>query len=262
MLRLCDIVTIIDVVFPEAFVIYEAFLVTAAELLSSPTNNKNIYVLRKFYNTLVITNMNLKIAILISILLALSWPSAGLDPLYLGSGHRDQVINLDAGARLPGQSYNFAPAGFVAPRMPQPMALSPNIMITQAKELVDEAKTARDESVSARDEAEAIYNETQALLSEIDKKEQIIQSLQKNAKTDAKASAASATQAGVFLNKTKEVYNKTQALSIQIEDNLRQIKNILQEARGYANEYANDSANASAINASAIKVGQASGKIS
>ena len=56
----------------------------------------------------VIANMNLKIAILILILLALAWPSYGLDSLYLGSGLRDQVINLDAGARLPGQSYNFA----------------------------------------------------------------------------------------------------------------------------------------------------------
>jgi ABC-type transporter Mla subunit MlaD len=212
--------------------------------------------------------MNLKIAILILILLAQAWPIAGMDALYLGSGLRDQVINLDAGARLPGQSYNFAATGFVAPRIPQTMALSPNIMITQAKKLMDEAKAARDESVSARDEAEAIYNGTQALLAEINQKEQNIQLLQKKAEADAKATAASAAQAGVFLNKTKDIYNKTQALSIEIEDNLSQIKMTLQEARDYANASANASAidasdiNASDINSKAIDTIRASSNVS
>ena len=100
---------------------------------------------------MVIANMNLKIAMLISVLFALAWTSAGLDPLYLGTGPQSQVIDLDAGARTPGQSYNFAATGFVAPKMPQTMALSQNIMITQAKRLMDEAQVARDESVSARD---------------------------------------------------------------------------------------------------------------
>jgi hypothetical protein len=97
---------------------------------------------------MVIANMNLKIAILISVLFALAWTSAGLDPLYLGTGLQSQVINLDAGVRTPGQSYNFAATGFVAPKMPQTMALSQNIMITQAKRLMDEAQVARDESIS------------------------------------------------------------------------------------------------------------------
>jgi len=200
---------------------------------------------------MVIANMNLKIAMLISVLFALAWPSAGLDPLYLGTGLQSQVINLDAGARTPGQSYNFAATGFVSPKMPQTMALSQNIMITQAKRLMDEAQVARDESVSARDEAEAIYNETRTLQAEINKKEQNIRLLQEKTELDSKATAASAAQADVFLNKTEGVYNKTQALSIQIEDNLRQIKTTLQEARDLANSSAYDSAfEASAINTS------------
>jgi predicted RND superfamily exporter protein len=195
--------------------------------------------------------MDLKIAMLISVLFALAWPSACLDPLYLGSGLQGQVINLDAGARNPGQSYNFAATGFVAPKMPQTMALSQNIMITQAKRLMDEAQVARDESVFARDEAEAIYNETRELQAEIDKKEQNIRLLQEKTELYSKETAASAAQAGVFLNKTEKVYNRTQALSIQIENNLRQIKTTLQEARDIANSSANDSAfEASAINAS------------
>jgi hypothetical protein len=200
---------------------------------------------------MVIDNMNLKIAIMISILFALAWPSASLDPLYLGTGHQGQVINLDVGARTPGQSYNFAATGFVAPKMPQTMALSQNIMITQAKRLMDEAQAARDESVSARDEAEAIYNETRALQAEIDKKELNIRLLQEKTESDSKATAASASRAEVFMNKTEEVYNRTQALSIQIENNLRQINATLQELRDLANSSANVSAfEASAINAS------------
>jgi hypothetical protein len=197
--------------------------------------------------------MNLKIAIMISVLFALAWPSGGLDPLYLGTGIQSQVINLDAGARTSGQSYNFAATGFVAPEMPQTMALSQNIMITQAKRLMDEAEVARDESVSARDEAEAVYNETRALQAEIDKKEQNIRLLQEKTELDAKATAASAAQAGVFLNKTEEAYNRTQTLSIQIENNQRQINSTLQEVRDLANSSANDSAfEALAIEALAI----------
>jgi vacuolar-type H+-ATPase subunit I/STV1 len=196
----------------------------------------------------VIAIMNLKIIIMIPILLALALPIAGMDALYLGSGLSNQVINLDAGARQPGQTYSFAATGFVAPRMPQVMSLSPNIMITQAKKLMEEAQVARDESVSAREDAKAILNETQALLAEINKKEQNIQSLQKIAESDRKATAGIAAQAGVFLNRTEEVYNKTQALSMEIEGNLRQINDTLQEVKAYA--YA--SANASAVNASSF----------
>ena len=200
---------------------------------------------------MAIANMNLKIAMLISVLFALAWTSAGLDPLYLGTGLQSQVINLDAGVRTPGQSYNFAATGFVAPKMPQTMALSQNIMITQAKRLMDEAQVARDESVSARDKAEAIYNETRTLQAEIDNKEQNIRLLQEKTELDSKATAASAARAGVFLNKTENVYNRTQALSIQIENNQRRINATLQEARDLANLSANDSAFlASAINAS------------
>ena len=84
---------------------------------------------------MVIASMNLKIAVIIVILFTLAWPSAGLDPLYLGSGFQGQVINLDAGARTPGQSYNFAATGFVAPKRPQTIAQSQNILITQRQRL-------------------------------------------------------------------------------------------------------------------------------
>jgi hypothetical protein len=181
--------------------------------------------------------MNYKIAVTILVLILLSWPAASVKALYLGSGVGGQVINLDAGAKQPSENYNYGRSGFVTPTMPQSMALSPNIMVTQAEGLVKEALAARDEAVSARDEARTKYNESQVLLSKIDDKESSIQSLLKS----AEASAISAAQADEFLNKTEAAYGRTLGLSVAVEGNISQMKNLLQEAKSYAN--------ASALNA-------------
>lgn len=206
------------------------------------------------------TDMNLKIVIMISMFLAQTLICAGLEPLYLGSGPSDLVINLDAGSRLPGQSYNFAPSGFVTPLVPQTMALSSNIMITQSRKLMNEAQLARDESVAARDEAKAILNETRALLDEIKSKEQNIQSLQKIAESDREATAASAAQAGAFLNKTDEIYRKIMALSVEIEDNLREVKTTLQEAIAHANTIDTSTATSSDASTDEADVGDSATK--
>lgn len=189
--------------------------------------------------------MNLKIAVSILMLLALSWPSVGTDYIYLGNGISDQVMNLDAGARLPGQNYQFTRSGFVTPSMPQPMALSPNIMITQAKNLMTEAAMARDESVSARDEAKAAYDEAESLLAKMDEKEQNMQSLLKKAESWAEASATNAAQTGGLFNKTDEAYRKTLALSTEVEGNASRIKSMMEEARDYANASAESAGQAS-----------------
>lgn len=171
--------------------------------------------------------MNPKIAVSILILLALSWPSAGTDSLYLGNGTRHQIINLDAGAKMLDQNVQFTRSGFAAPNMPQPMALSSNMMITQARKLMDEAGAARNESVSARDEARATNEEVKALLEKNEENEKKIQSLLMN----AEASAAKAAQAEVFFNKTDEAYRKTLVLSA--------------EAKGYADSSAESAVQAS-----------------
>lgn len=185
--------------------------------------------------------MNYKIAVTILVLILLSWPAASIKALYLGSGVGGQVTNLDAGAKQPSENYNYGRSGFVTPTMPQSMALSPNIMVTQAEGLVKEAQAARDEAVSARDEARTKYNESQVLLSKIDDKESSIQSLLKSAEASAEASAISAAQANEFLNKTEAAYGRTLGLSVAVEGNINQMKTLLQEAKSYAN--------ASALNA-------------
>ena len=190
----------------------------------------------------VIACMNSKIAVSILMLLVLSWPSVGSDCIYLGSGIRDQVINLDAGARVPGQNYQFTRSGFVAPSIPQPMALSPNIMITQAKNLMDEAARAKDESVaarneslSARDEAKAAYGEAKSLLAEMNEAEKNIQSQLVKAESLADVSATNAVRAGGLFNMTDEACRKTLALSKEVEGNASRTESMMEQARDYAN---------------------------
>jgi len=200
-----------------------------------------------------------KIAVLILMLLAIPSTAFALEPIYLGSGHSDQAINLDAGAKQPNQNYSYGRFGFVTPSMPQPMALSPHMMIKQTEDLLDEAQKARDEAMSARDEAvsardeavsardeavsargeavsargEAVsardqaraqYEEAQVLLAKIEKSEQIVGELQNKTEASTRAAAVSASQAENFLNKTEEACS--------------QMKSMLLGARTYANDSA------------------------
>lgn len=179
----------------------------------------------------VTENMISKIAVLILMLLAIPLAAFALEPIYLGSGHSGQAINLDAGAKQPNQTYSYGRSGFVTPSMPQPMALSPHMMIKQTQDLLDEAQKARDEAVSARDEAvsakdqaRAQYEEAQALLAKIEKSERRVGELQNKTETSARAAAVSASQAENFLNKTEEAYS--------------QMKSMLLGAKNYANDSA------------------------
>jgi len=172
-----------------------------------------------------------KIAVLILMLLAIPSTAFALEPIYLGSGHSDQAINLDAGAKQPNQNYSYGRFGFVTPSMPQPMALSPHMMIKQTEDLLDEAQkardeamSARDEAVSARDQARAQYEEAQVLLAKIEKSEQIVGELQNKTEASTRAAAVSASQAENFLNKTEEACS--------------QMKSMLLGARTYANDSA------------------------
>lgn len=159
----------------------------------------------------VTENMISKIAVLILMLLAIPSTAFALEPIYLGSGHSDQAINLDAGAKQPNQNYSYGRSGFVTPSMPQPMALSPHMMIKQTEDLLDEAQKARDEAVSARDEAVSARDqartqveEAQVLLAKIEKSEQRVEELQNKTDISARAAAVSASQAERILNKTEE----------------------------------------------------------
>lgn len=167
----------------------------------------------------VTENMISKIAVLILMLLAIPSTAFALEPIYLGSGHSDQAINLDAGAKQPNQTYSYGRSGFVTPSMPQSMALSPHMMIKQTEDLLDEAQKARDEAVSARDEALSARDQArtqhegaQALLAKIEKSEQRVGELQNKTEISARAAAVSAIQAENFLNKTEEAYTQMRSM--------------------------------------------------
>lgn len=206
--------------------------------------------------------MKIRTVASILVLLAMAWQSAGVEPVYLGSGLSDQVINLSSATKLSSQSYNFSTPGYVSPKRPQTMALSTSSMINQAKAILAEAQSARDEAVAARDESRilrnetlTIYGETRKLLSEINKskallsevnesrellaeineKELSIQSMQKKIESEAASSAASAAQASAFLNKTDETYGEILRLSAEIEENVDKIKSTIAGARNFAN---------------------------
>lgn len=169
--------------------------------------------------------MNPKIAALILMLLALSWPSAGTDSFYLGNGTRHQIINLDAGAKLLDQNVQFTRSGFTASSMPQPMALSSNMMIAQARKLMDEAGEARNESISARDEAKSTNDEVKALLEKIEE----------NEKNTAQASQSQNrtyllhNETAVIFSQSMAVYNNMTQLEKDVQTNSDNIRTWMNE---------------------------------
>jgi len=181
---------------------------------------------------------------MILMLLVLSLSVAALEPVYIGSGSGGKVINLDAGVKQPHQSFSFGRSGFVTPKMPQPMALSPDMMINQAKDIKDEVLAIRDEAVAARDEAKAKQDAIQILMSQMEVKERSINELQASAQSSAEASSASASMAEELYAKTNEAYGRTLGLSVKAAENLNQTKALVDKAGFHANESALSAAKA------------------
>ncbi|MDD4579286.1 MAG: hypothetical protein PHF80_01280 [Methanothrix sp.] len=173
--------------------------------------------------------MNHKFAISIMILIAICWTSAGTEYIYLGSGIRDQIINLDAGSKLPDQDYLFGQSGFVTIDMPQTMALSPNMMINDAQDLLNEAALARNESASYRDETQALYEKAKELFTALDQKERDIDAQLKRAELYAIDSSSNASQAKDLLNLTEAAGQDIQEISKEVDKNHKQVKSLMEE---------------------------------
>jgi len=211
--------------------------------------------------------MNLRTVASVLVLIAMAWQSVGvesvrLEPVHLGSGLSDQVINLSSATKITSINYNYSSTAIIPPKKPHIMALSTSSMINQAKYILTEAQAAREEAVAAREEARILRNETlviysearkllaeinksksilveinesRELLAEINERELRIQSMQEKVESEAKASAASAAQASAFLNKTDETYEEILRLSAEINDNVERIRSTIQGARNLAN---------------------------
>ena len=189
--------------------------------------------------------MKMQFKLLFLMLLALSWPVSSTEPINLGSGRSDDVVNLEAGARQPVQIYSFGRTGFVTPSMPQSMALSSSTILNDAQELIDEAQAARDEAVVARDEAllardetllardgaRSVYEQAEALFSRIEDTKKVVDDLAKSAQASSDACAMNADKCSNILNLTNETYNKNLALSSDFERNMTEFREYLLEAR-------------------------------
>ncbi|MCX8207032.1 MAG: hypothetical protein N3G75_04275 [Methanothrix sp.] len=141
------------------------------------------------------------------------------EPLWLGRGAPESVVNLDVGARSPGYVPSFGTRGFAAPVSHQVMALSPGAMIHQAESLLSEAKRARDEAIS-------IHNLTRLMAVYASENASIARSMAESAETSAKAAKTSAYECRVALNETKSVrsdiisiYNLTRLMAVYASEN-------------------------------------------
>jgi len=193
--------------------------------------------------------MKRKIMLLFLMLLALCWPVSSVECISLGNGASDQVINLNAGAGQPSHVYSFGRSGFVAPQVPQTIALSPNSMLTEAQKLRDEVKssyelaqTARDEAVLARDEAKGSYELTQASVSRIEEIETHVDDLAKSAQDSTDSCAVYADKCSDILSLTNATYRETIIISSAMGRNISEMSDGLQEARSYADASATNAA--------------------
>ncbi len=193
--------------------------------------------------------MKSKAIAVILMLLALAISVAALEPIIIGSGPGNEVINLDAGAKQPNQNYNFGKSGFVTPKMPQPMALSPNMMIKQAEDLRDEVLAIRDEAAAARNEAKAEHDGAQRLMSQIEETESRINGLSLNAASSAEDSSASASRAEELYGQTEDAYGRTLGLFVNVNESLDKMNALVGEAKFYSNRSELSASKAEELNA-------------
>ena len=156
-------------------------------------------------------NMNIKaIAISLLLLLILAGLTAATEPLYLGKGVSDQVVNLDAGAAQSGSHHYFTSSGFAAPAVSQPRIVSVGIFLYQAEKL-------RDEAQAIRDDTERLHNLTVNLAEDVDRNAEQIKALTEEVRSNAESSSKNAAAAEDCLGRMLRLYNETLDLSRDIE---------------------------------------------
>ncbi|MGA9099669.1 MAG: hypothetical protein WB392_12140, partial [Methanotrichaceae archaeon] len=133
------------------------------------------------------------------------------EPLYLGRGSAGKTINLDVGAIEPGYKPFLSNTGFSAPQVPQVMALSPGIMVHQAKMF-------RDQSASMKDATSDLLNRTKAFADQAQKAADNATTLAEQAGNDVNASSNYASQAKGSLSEIKLIYNNALAESDRISN--------------------------------------------
>ncbi|MBC7079737.1 MAG: hypothetical protein H5T42_04610 [Methanothrix sp.] len=119
--------------------------------------------------------------------------SSAQEPLWLGRGATEDVMNLNVGARSPGYVPAFGTSGFAAPASPQVMALSTSAMVHQAESLLSEMKRERDEILS-------IYNLTRKMAVYASENASIARSMAESAEMNARRAETSAYEFRMAIN--------------------------------------------------------------
>jgi len=135
------------------------------------------------------------------------------DNIYLGHGKNSDYINLDEGALVSGYNPFNGMTGFAALSTPQTMALSPGIMVYQAKKLMDESNSLKDENAEILNKSKSLRDETAEILN--------------------KSKSVKDENAGI-LDKTQEIANQVQDTSNRIDALAGQIQKDSEDVAGYA----------------------------
>lgn len=149
-------------------------------------------------------------ATLLLLLLMLADLSAAVEPMYLGNGVSDRVINLDAGAAQSSSHRYFTTSGFAAPAVSQPKIVSVGIFLYQAEKL-------RDEAQAIRDDTERLHDLTMKAAEDVDRNAEEIKALSEEVRSNAESSSKNAAAAEDCLGRMLRLYNETLDLSRDIE---------------------------------------------
>jgi len=163
--------------------------------------------------------LHARLPLVVLMLLMLLPVSHAQEPLWLGRGANEAVVNLDVGARSSGYVPSFGARGFAAPASPQVMALSPGAMIHQAESLLSEAERARDDVLS-------IHNLTRLMAVYASENASIARSMAESAEMSARRAETGAYECRVVLNETERVrsqvlsiYNLTRLMAVYASEN-------------------------------------------
>jgi hypothetical protein len=138
----------------------------------------------------------IKISLILIILSSLT-AALATEPVSLGHGKREQIINLDRGARGTAVVVPFMKSGFVAPAVPQAMELDPGAMVHQSQRI--------------RDESAAIFQEIYRLLNQTIDLAQRAEEAERGARGWANESLQSANLSFEHKQDAQSLYDKAQS---------------------------------------------------
>jgi hypothetical protein len=135
---------------------------------------------------------------LLILLILLSIPTAlAAEPVSLGHGKREQIINLDMGAASSAIVVPFMSSGFTAPVVPQAMELDPGALVHQSERI--------------RDDSAALFRETYRLLNQTIALAEQAEAAEGRAKGWANESRQSANLSFGHMEDAQSLYDKAQS---------------------------------------------------